>query len=62
MERDRSLCRDRGSGLRGRNLASDIDFCRSRTGDGDVRRLREMSIRGVRESIERRESGIGEFR
>ena len=39
-----------------RYLVSDIDFCRSRVGEGEVRRLREDSVRGVRESIDRRES------
>jgi hypothetical protein len=29
---------------------SEIDFCRSRIGDGDVRRLREVLFVGIRES------------
>jgi len=41
---------------------SEIDFCRSRIGDGDVRRLREVSFVGIRESIDRRESRASGFR
>ena len=41
---------------------SEKDFVRSRMGEGDVRRLRGISFRGVRESIDRRESRAGELR
>jgi hypothetical protein len=46
---------ERSLGVRARYLASDIDFCRSRGGEGDDRLLDEL-WRGVRLSIGRRGS------